>query len=96
MADVTIATIELHPLLVAGAQLLRGAESPIMPKRIIHDEPSDVKAVDGCVDVDGPDAVDVTLTAEAAEETSERLLNESFKARGQRRLHRNPHQPDEG
>lgn len=61
----------------------------------IYDEPSEVRAVDGCVDVDGPDAVDVTMTAEAAEETSERLLAESFKARGQRRLKRYPHQPDE-
>jgi hypothetical protein len=32
-----------------------------------------VRAVDGCVDVGGPDQVDVTMTAEAAEETSERL-----------------------
>ena len=63
---------------------------------IIYDEPSKVKAVDGSVEVDGPDAVDVTLTAEAAEETSERLLAESFKARGQRRLKRYPHRPDDG
>ena len=62
----------------------------------IYDEPSNVKAVDGMVEVNGPDAVDVTLTAEAAEETSERLLAESFKARGQRRLKSYPHQPDEG
>lgn len=64
-------------------------------KRIVHDEPSDVRAVDGCVDVTGPDAVDVTFSAEAAEETSERLLAESFRARGQRRLGRYPHQPDD-
>jgi hypothetical protein len=61
----------------------------------IHDEPSDVKTVDGTVHIDGPDAVHVTLTAEAAEETSERLLTGSFKARGERRLKRHPHQPNE-
>lgn len=61
----------------------------------VYDEPSEVRATDGCVKLDGPDAVDVTLTAEAAEETSERLLSESFKARGQRRLKGHPHRPDE-
>ena len=67
-----------------------------MPKKEpIYDEPSDVQAVDGSVKLDGPDAVDLTITAEAAEETSERLLSESFKARGQRRLKRYPHRPDE-
>ena len=40
----------------------------------IYDEPSDVRAVDGSVKLDGPDAVDVTVTAEAAEEISDRLL----------------------
>ncbi len=62
-------------------------------KQPIHREPSDVKAVDGAVEVEGPDAVDVTLTPEAAEETSDRLLRQAFKARGQTRLKRNPHQP---
>lgn len=63
-------------------------------KNVVYDEASEVNAVDGCVDVDGPDAVDVSLTPEAAEETSERLLAESFRARGQRRLKRYPHQPE--
>jgi hypothetical protein len=62
-------------------------------KPTIYDEPSDVAAVDGAVDVTGPDDVEVSLSAEAAEETSERLLAESMKARGQRRLKRFPHQP---
>ena len=62
-------------------------------KPVVDDEPSDVRAMDGHVYVTGPDAVDVTLSAEAAEETSERLLSGSMKARGQRRLRRNPHQP---
>ena len=52
-----------------------------------------MEAVDGAVEVDGPDAVDVTLTPEAAEETSDRLLRQAFKARGQTRLKRDPHQP---
>ncbi|HEX8839340.1 MAG TPA: hypothetical protein VF750_02590 [Sphingomicrobium sp.] len=65
-------------------------------KPIVYDEASDVKAVDGSVDVDGPDAVDVTLTPEAAEETSERLMDASVKARGQRRLKRYPHRPEGG
>lgn len=61
----------------------------------IYDEPSDVRAVDGSVKLEGPDAVDVTVTAEAAEETSERLLLESLKARGQRRLKGSLHRPQE-
>jgi hypothetical protein len=59
-------------------------------------EPSEVRAVDGQVEVDGPDGVDVALTPEAAEETSERLLGQALKARGQRRLKNNPHQPKNG
>lgn len=64
-------------------------------KRIIYEQPSDVKAVNGSVEVNGPDAVDVVLTVEAAEETSERLLSQAFNARGQRRLKRYPHRPDQ-
>ena len=62
-------------------------------KNHVFSEPSKVTAVDGKVEVDGPDAVDVALTPEAAEETSERLLRQSFKARGQTRLKGHPHQP---
>ena len=65
-------------------------------KRTIYEDPSDVKAIDGAVSMDGPDDVDVILTAEAAEETSERLLAESLKARGQRRMKRYPHRPEQG
>lgn len=49
----------------------------------IYDEPSNVSATDGVVWVHGPDSVDVHLTAEAADETSDRLLEASLKARGQ-------------
>ena len=64
-------------------------------KDTVYDEPSEVRAVDGAVEMEGPDAVDIALTPEAAEETSDRLLAESINARGQRRLKRFPHQPDE-
>lgn len=62
-----------------------------MNKHPPYDEPSSVEAVNGAVHVDGPDAVDVALTPEAAEETSERLLGQAFKARGQRRMKNYPH-----
>ena len=66
-------------------------------RRTIYPEPSKVDASDGAVEVDGPDEVDVTLTPEAAEETSNRLLGGAFKARGQRRLDKLPHRPkDDG
>ena len=54
-----------------------------MTKGITYDTPSDVTANDGVVRLKGPDAVDVQLTAEAADETSDRLLEASLKARGQ-------------
>jgi hypothetical protein len=61
----------------------------------VYDEPSKVRAVDGHVSLEGPDSVDITMTVEAAEETSERLFDESVKASGQRRLKRHPHRPQE-
>ena len=63
------------------------------PQKPVYDDPSDVSAIDGAVQLDGPDAVDVAMTPDAAEETSERLLRQSFKARGQARLDRLPHRP---
>jgi len=50
----------------------------------IYADPSAVDAKDGVVEVDGPDSVDVTMTPEAAEETADRLLEQSITARGQR------------
>ncbi|GAA4744012.1 hypothetical protein GCM10023264_06560 [Sphingomonas daechungensis] len=50
----------------------------------VYDEPSEVEAEDGVVVVNGPDAVDVQLTPEAADEISERLITGAMKARGQR------------
>jgi hypothetical protein len=55
-----------------------------MTDKTIYDVPSDVEADDGVVSVNGPDAVDVKLSAEAASETSDRLLRASIKARGQK------------
>ena len=49
----------------------------------IFDEPSDVDAEGGVVVVRGPGAIDVRMTAGAAEETSQRLLTGALKARGQ-------------
>ena len=50
----------------------------------IYDEPTSVDAEEGAVVLKGPDAVDVRMTPDAAEETSERLLEGAMKARGQR------------
>lgn len=55
-----------------------------MEDKTIYDEASDVDADEGVVRVRGPDAVDVRLTPDAAEETSERLNTGAMKARGQR------------
>jgi hypothetical protein len=49
----------------------------------IYDDPSEVDADQGAVHIRGPDAVDVRMTPRAAEETSDRLLEGSMKARGQ-------------
>ena len=52
--------------------------------RTIYDEASEVEAEDGVVSLKGPDAVDVRLTPDAAEEISDRLNTGAMKARGQR------------
>jgi hypothetical protein len=49
----------------------------------IYGEASHVEAKDGSVVVDGPDGVDVSLTPEAAAETSDRLLYASGGAKSQ-------------
>ena len=55
-----------------------------MKDKTVYDEPSDVDAEEGIVLVNGPDAVEVRMTPDAAEETSERLNTGAMKARGQR------------
>ena len=62
-----------------------------MDEKPIYEQPSDVRAEEGDVLVKGPDNVDVGLTPEAAEETSNRLLEGAMKARGQRHLRQYPH-----
>lgn len=57
----------------------------------VYKQASAVSAVDGDVVVKGPDAVDVALSPDAAEETSNRLLEGSMKARGQRHFKHYPH-----
>lgn len=49
----------------------------------LHDEPSEVRAAEGEVLVDGPDGVAVSLTPEAAIETSDRLVDGAIRAKGQ-------------
>jgi hypothetical protein len=58
-----------------------------------YDEPSKVNVKGAKVEVRGPDAVDVDLTPEAAEETSDRLLEGAMEARGHRKLEKLPHRP---
>ena len=65
-----------------------------MTDKNVYEQPSKVRADDGAVAMDGPDAVDVKLTPEAAEETADRLSDEAVMARGQRRLKDLPHQAD--
>lgn len=55
-----------------------------MNNRTVHDEPSEVDAEDGVVVQKGPDDVNLRLTPDAAEETSDRLTIGAMKARGQR------------
>ncbi|MCL6729496.1 hypothetical protein [Sphingomonas hankyongi] len=60
-------------------------------KPTIYDQPSKVRALNDAVEVSGPDDVDVAMTPDAAEETSERLLSASFEARGKKRFDKLPH-----
>lgn len=55
-----------------------------MTDKQIYDEPSEVSAEEGVVIVDGPDGVAVAFTPDAAEGTSDRLLEGALTARGQR------------
>jgi hypothetical protein len=61
----------------------------------IYDEATEVAAKDGAVVLDGPDGVDVSVTPEAAEETSNRLFDAAAEARGQQimRKHARPEKP---
>jgi hypothetical protein len=65
-----------------------------MMKDKLYDEATAVTAEDGEVILDGPDAVDVKVTPEAAEQTADNLIDGALRARGQRRLGNVPHKPD--
>lgn len=78
----------------AVARLQHWARSTVvarMNQRKIYHQPSSVSVKEGDVLVEGPDDVDVALSPEAAEETSNRLLEGSMKARGERHLRHYPH-----
>ncbi|MCY7281296.1 MAG: hypothetical protein LH610_10460 [Sphingomonas bacterium] len=55
----------------------------VMENDEVYDEAGKVSAEDGIIHLDGPNSVDVRLTADAAEEISDQLLNGALKARGQ-------------
>ena len=61
-----------------------GALLPRMPDKKVYQEPSKVSVEDGVVSVKGPDDVDVQMTPEAADETSERLLYGAMQALGKK------------
>lgn len=64
-----------------------------MSRNKLYDEATEVTAKDGEVILDGPDAVDVKVTPEAAEQTADNLFEGAMKARGQRRLKDLAHKP---
>ena len=55
-----------------------------MKDRTVYDEPTEVDAEEGIVMLKGPDHLDLRMTPDAAEETSDRLNTGAMKARGQR------------
>ena len=70
-----------------GIALCRGTRSAFARFRSMENKPystpSEVTAEHGEVAVDGPDGVAVSLTPEAAAETSDRLLHAAAQAKGQ-------------
>jgi len=76
------------PLLRAARARTKRADDgfAFMANKEPYNEPSEVEADEGAVIVDGPDGVAVTLTPEAAAETSHRLLSGAADAAGQRRM----------
>jgi hypothetical protein len=59
----------------------------------LYDEATKVSAENGEVILDGPDGVDVRLTPEAAQETSDNILEGAAEAAGQRVLKELPNKP---
>jgi hypothetical protein len=52
-------------------------------KNTPYDTPSDVTAENGEVLIDGPDGIAISMTPDAAAETSDRLLHGAAQAQGQ-------------
>jgi len=74
--------------------MLRWSDSaPMTDDDKVYDEATEVSAEDGKVVLNGPDAVDVQVTPEAAEQTADNLIEGAVKARGQRRLRHLTHRP---
>ena len=67
--------------------------SAAMTRDKLYDEATEVSAEDGQVILEGPDAVDVRITPEAAEKTADNLMDGAIKAAGQRRLKKLSHRP---
>jgi hypothetical protein len=65
-----------------------------MTNEKVYSKPSEVRAEDEAVAVDGPDGVHIKLTPEAAEETSDRLLQGAMIARGKRIMKKLPQRPN--
>ena len=82
-------------LCTARWDIRNGAPARCVPSNMarhkVYNEPTEVTAEDGEVILDGPDAVDVKVTPEAAEETADNLVDGAIEARGQRRLKDLPH-----
>jgi hypothetical protein len=75
---------QCHP----GGTGLRAGHSDCMNSKELFNEATEIEAVDGNVELDGPDGVDVALTPEAAEETADRMFRASAMAAVQRTLNR--------
>jgi hypothetical protein len=67
----------------AAAQRFLQAKEAAMESVRTHSEPSEVNAEQGQVIVEGPNAVAVTLTPDAAEETGRRMIEAASQARRQ-------------
>ena len=63
-----------------------GGVPETMTKDKLYDEATDVSAEDGEVILKGPDAVDVRMTPDAADQTAENLKDGATEARSQRWL----------
>jgi hypothetical protein len=62
--------------------------------RVPSEIPSDVSAEEGFVLIDGPDGIAVSMSPDAAAETSDRLLDGASHAQGQRIAARKSVKPD--